>query len=333
MKAVVLEQPGGPEQLVYRDYATPTPGPGEAVVRLKAAALNHRDIWMRNRPLGVPVILGSDGAGVVTALGAGVTNLRVGDEVLINPSLGWTNEAAQPPGWSILGSPVDGTYAELIKLAAAQFYPKPAYMTWAEAAALPLSGLTAWRALVTRGNVQPGEIVLVLGAGGGTATVVIQQALALGARVWVTSSSDEKLRRAMELGAEVGINYRSDDWVAEVMRLTDGHGVPLVIDSVGQQTWPGSIKVAQPAGRVVSFGVTSGPSAEVEIRQVFSKQLSILGTMMGNAEEFAALLKFYSEHQLKPVIHTTLPLAQTAEAQRIMEREEQFGKIVLDCEA
>ncbi len=185
MKAIVLEQPGSPEQLIYCDYPDPQAGVGEALVCLKAAALNHRDIWMRNRPASVPVILGSDGAGVVAAVGEGVTNLKVGDEVIINPSIGWTNEAAQPPGWSILGSPLDGTYAELIKLPASQFYPKPAYMTWAEAAALPLSGLTAWRALVTRGGLQAGEIVLVLGAGGGTATVVIQQALALGARVWV----------------------------------------------------------------------------------------------------------------------------------------------------
>lgn len=329
MKAIVLEQPGGPEQLIYRDYPDPQAGVGEALVRLQATALNHRDIWMRNRPAGVPVILGSDGAGVVEAVGDGVTNLQVGDEVIINPSIGWTNEAAQPPGWSILGSPLDGTYAPLIKLPASQFYPKPAYMTWAEAAALPLSGLTAWRALVTRGRLQAGEIVLVLGAGGGTATVVIQQALALGARVWVTSSSDEKLKQAMAMGAEVGINYRSDDWATEVLRLSDDKGVPLVIDSVGQATWAGSIKVAQPAGRIVSFGATTGNLGEVDIRSVFSRQISIHGTMMGNAEEFATMLEFYSEHQLRPVIHTILPLAQAAAAHRIMEAEQQFGKIVL----
>jgi zinc-binding alcohol dehydrogenase/oxidoreductase len=333
MKAVVLERPGGPEQLIYCDYPDPHAVAGEVVVRLKAAALNHRDIWMRLRPTHTPLILGSDGAGIIAAVGAEVSNVRIGDEVLINPSLGWPEGAAQPPGWRILGDPDDGSYAELIRLPAEAVYPRPAYLSWVEAAALPLSGLTAWRALVTRGNLQPGETVLVLGVGGGTGLALLQLAKALGANVWVTSGSDKKLARAKELGATIGINYRTSDWAAEVLQLTGGRGVPLIIDGVGHDTWAGSLKALQPAGRLVSYGVTSGPTAEVEIRTVFSRQLSILGTMMGNAVEFAAMLKFYTEVGLKPIIHTTLPLAEAAQAHRLLEAAQQFGKIVLVVEA
>lgn len=330
MKAVVLEQPGGAEQLVYRDWPDPRVSAGEVLVQLRAAGLNHRDIWMRNRPAaGVPVILGSDGAGVVTQVGEGVSGLKVGDEVIINPSLGWSNEPAQPRGWSILGSPVDGTYAQMIKLPAAALYPKPTYMTWPEAAALGLSGLTAWRALTTRGKLQAGETVLVLGVGGGSATIVLQLAQAMGATVWVTSGHDDKLARARELGAEWGTNYRSGDWAAAVLEQSGGRGVSLVIDSVGEQTWPSSIKVLAPAGRLVSFGATSGNTGTVDIRSVFSRQISIHGTMMGNNAEFAAMLAFYTAHQLRPIVHTTMPLAQAAEVHRLLEAEGQFGKIVL----
>ncbi len=331
MKAVVLEQAGGPEQLVYRDYPDPHAGAGEVVVRLKAAALNHRDIWMRtSQGTRTPVILGSDGAGVVAAVGAGVSKVQVGDKVLINPSLGWPDGSSQPRGWRILGAPDDGTYAELIHLPAEAVYPRPTYLSWAEAAALPLSGLTAWRALVTRGDLQPGETVLVLGVGGGTGLALLQLAKALGANVWVTSGSDEKLARARKLGATVGINYRTSNWADEILRLSDGRGVPLIIDGVGRDTWASSIKALQPAGRLVSYGVTSGPTAEVEIRALFSRQLSILGTMMGNAVEFAAMLRFYTEAGLKPIIHTTLPLTEAAQAHRLLESAQQFGKIVLD---
>ncbi len=330
MKAVALEQAGGPEQLVYRDYPDPHAQAGEVVVQLKAATLNHRDIWQRLRPTHTPVILGSDGAGVVAEVGAGVSNVRVGDEVLINPSLAWPAGPAQPQGWRILGDPDDGTYAELIRLPAAQLYPRPAYLSWAEAAAVALSGLTAWRALVTRANIQPGETVLALGVGGGTGLAVLQLAHALGATVWVTSGSDEKLARAKELGATEGINYRSGDWAAEVLRLSHGRGVPVIIDGAGRDTWAGSLKALQPAGRLVSYGVTSGPTAEVEIRTVFSRQLSIFGTMMGNAVEFSAMLDFYTAYAIKPIIHTTMPLAEAAEAHRLLESAQQFGKIVLE---
>ncbi len=331
MKAVVLEQPGGAEQLVYRDYPDPQPQAAEVIVQLKAAALNHRDIWSRIAPTTrTPAILGSDGAGIIAAVGEGVSNWRVGDEVIINPSLGWpSGDAAPPPGWRILGVPDDGTYAALIKLPADAVFPRPANRSWQECAALPLAGLTAWRALVTRGRLQAGETMLILGTGG-VATFLIQIGKALGAKVWITSSSDDKLAQARELGAEVGINYRTSDWVAEVNRLSDGQGVPLVIDSVGQQTWPGAIKAASRGGRIVVFGVTSGPTAEVDIRSVFSKQLSILGTMMGNATEFAAMLDFYTAQRLQPIIHTVLPLSEAATAHRLMEAGELFGKIVLD---
>ncbi len=331
MKAIVLEQAGSPERLIYREYPDPQAGAGEVVIRLKAAALNHRDIWQRLRSTSTQVILGSDGAGVIAALGTGVEGWCEGDEVMINPSLGWLDGDEAPPanGWRILGDPDNGTYAEQIKVPAANLVRKPAHLSWAEAAALPLAGLTAWRALTTRGRLNAGQSVLILGIGGGVATILLQMAKRLGATAYVTSSSDEKLECGRELGADAGFNYRTSDWVAGVLAQTGGRGVDLVIDSSGQQTWPGAIKVARAGGRVVSFGATTGPEAQVNVREVFAKQLNLLGTMMGNAQEFSAMVDFYAIEGLRPVIHQQFPLAEATAAHRLMEAGEQFGKLVL----
>jgi zinc-binding alcohol dehydrogenase/oxidoreductase len=332
MNAIVLRETGGPEVLRLQEAPDPDPGPGEVVVALRTAALNRRDVYVRKgiAPSPLPVILGADGAGVVRAMGSGVAGAGEGDEVVILPALGWGGgESAPEPGFRILGGPDDGTYAELIRIPAENVYPKPARLSWAEAAALPLAGLTAWRALVSRAQVRPGETVLVLGIGGGVATVVLHIARAAGCRVLVTSSSDEKLARARELGASAGVNYTAGDWVAEVREITGGRGVDVVVDSVGT-TWADSIRCLRPGGRAVVFGGTGGGKVELTVRPVTAGQISLLGTTMGSPRDFAGLLTSVEHHDWTPVIDSVRPLGEAAAAHAREESGEHFGKLVLE---
>ncbi|MFN0122212.1 MAG: zinc-binding dehydrogenase [Blastocatellia bacterium] len=333
MKAIVLRELGGPEKLLLEDIADPAPGAGEAVVRLKAAALNHRDRWIRvglYAGIKLPIILGSDGAGVVHAVGEGVDSALAGQEVIINPSLDWgTDEAAQGKNYRILGLPEDGTYAEYIKIPAANVVAKPAHLSWEEAAAIPLAGLTAYRAVATRAQVKAGETVLVTGIGGGVATFAMQFCKALGARVLVTSGSDDKLARARELGADGGVNYKSETWTKEIMGMTGGNGPDAVIDSAGGTSLEDAVKIVRAAGRVVFFGATTGLAHNRDLRRIFLKQLNILGSTLGSDREFAAMVKLYNDHQLKPVVDQVFPLADAAGAHQRMEEAGQLGKIVL----
>jgi NADPH:quinone reductase-like Zn-dependent oxidoreductase len=235
----------------------------------------------------------------------------------------------QGPNFRILGLPDDGTYAERIKVPAAQLYPRPAHLSAEEAAAIPLAALTAYRALAGRARVREGETVLVTGIGGGVSTFALQIAKALGARVVVTSGSDEKLARARDLGADGGANYRTQDWGKEVVALCGGEGPDVVIDSVGGETFVKAIEVVKPGGRIVTYGATTGAAEKVEIRRIFWKQVNILGSTMGTPEEFFEMLELYSGHALKPVIDRVFPLAEAADAHRRMEEAGQFGKIVL----
>ncbi len=332
MKAIRLHQPGGPEQLRLDEVPTPRPGPGEVLVQLKAAALNHRDIWIR---LGMqmtdrlPLIPGSDGAGLVAEVGPGTSHLKTGDAVVINPSLNWGDCEDRPsPSFKILGGPDPGTYAEFIVVPAENVFAKPSPLTFEEAAAMPLASLTAWRAVVTRGAVRPGERVVVLGIGGGVATFALQIARLAGASVMATSSSEAKLERARELGADFAINYTSEDWERIVIERTGG-GADVIIDSVGQQTWGKALRALRPGGRLVSFGATTGRTTEVDIRGVFWNQISILGTTMGSPREFAAMLQLYEAGRLKPVVDSVFPLRDAPAAHRRMDEGQQFGKIVL----
>ena len=331
MQAVVLTETGGPEVLKLNEIADLVAGPGEVLVSLKAAALNRRDTYVRKgvAPSPLPVILGSDGAGTIAALGAGVGGVAVGDEVIVFPSLSWGGgEAAPGPGFRILGGPDNGTYAEQIVVPAENVFPKPAGLSWHEAAALPLAGLTAWRALISRAQVRPGERVLILGIGGGVATMALHIARAAGCRVIVTSSSDEKLARAKELGAHDGVNYTSPEWVSKVKALAGG-GVDVVIDSVGS-TWPDSINCLAPGGRVVVFGGTGGAKVELMVRPVTMGQISLLGTTMGSARDFAGLLNAVAVQGWAPVIDSVRPLSEVAAAHAREEAGEHFGKLVLE---
>jgi NADPH:quinone reductase-like Zn-dependent oxidoreductase len=248
--------------------------------------------------------------------------------VLIYPALDWGDrEAAFGPDFQILGGPRDGTYAELVAVPVANVFPKPARLSWEEAAALPLAGLTAYRALFARGGLVTGETVLVLGAGSGVSTFAVQLAAQAGARVLVTSSSDEKIERSRELGAEAGVNYASDDWVAWTK---ERGGVDLVVDSVGS-TWPQSLECLRPGGRVVVFGATGGTEVELPVRPFYFGQWSLLGTMMGSPSDFAGLLRELELGSWRPVLDRVRPLAEAAAALDALESGAQFGKVVLSC--
>lgn len=332
MNAILLRELGGPERLVLEQVPDPEPGPGEAVVALRAAALNHRDAWIRKglyAGISLPIIPGSDGAGEVAAVGDGVDRAWLGRHVVINPSLGWGDDPrVQGPAYRILGLPDHGTYAERVKVPAENLYAKPASLSWEAAAAIPLAGLTAYRALVTRARVQAGETVLVTGIGGGVATLALLIARRLGARVFVTSGSDAKLARARQLGAEDGANYRQEGWAKQVQALCDG-GPDVIVDSAGRDVFASLLDIVKPGGRVVTFGATTGSPSTVEVRRIFWKQVSILGSTMGTPAEFAGMLALF-DGGLTPVVDRVFPLVAAPDAHRRMDLADQFGKIVLE---
>ena len=334
MRAVVLREPGGPENLKLEEVPDPSPGVSEVVVGLKAAALNHRDVWIRSGTGAYAggfkhrVILGSDGAGEVLSVGSGGDRSLVGRAVVINPSLDWGDDhAAQGPDFRILGLPDDGTYAQAVRVSAGNVHPKPVALSFEEAAAIPLAALTAYRAVVSRARVQAGETVLVTGIGGGVSTFALQIAAHLGARVLVTSGSEAKLARAREMGAAGGANYRTQDWAREIAAQSKG-GPDVVIDSVGGETFAKCVEILKAGGRIASYGATTGPVKDFVLRNLFWKQATAVGTTMGSPREFAAMLKLYDQG-LRPVVDKVFPLADTAAAHRRMEEAGQFGKIVL----
>ncbi|HEY8449815.1 MAG TPA: zinc-binding dehydrogenase [Bacillota bacterium] len=334
MKALVRRQ--GRVQL--EDRPLPVPGRGQVRVRLVAAALNHRDLKQARRADAPAVVLGSDGAGVLDAVGPGTdltaAQVAIGDEVVINPSLGWLDEpAAPPPGYQILGDPSDGTFAEYVVVPLQNVEPKPRHLSWEEAAAFPLAALTAYRALVTRAQLRPGETVVIPGIGGGAALFALQIAKAIGARAFVTSRSPEKLERARQLGADALL--RSDEaWDEQVRALTGGRGADVVVETVGLPTWSKSLACLADGGRLVFFAsgpVTGNPeaSAELPIRRTFFAQLSLLGTRMGNRAEFRELLKLMERGAVRPVIDSVFSLADFEQAFERLQQGVQFGKIVL----
>jgi len=318
MQAVRVHEGG---TLVFEHVPDPVPGPGEVIVELRTAALNRRDLLVSGGtyPFPLPLTPGSDGAGV---------RRDTGEEVVIYPALAWGDrEEVHGPDFQILGGPRDGTYAELVSVPEVNVFPKLARLSWEEAAALPLAGLTAYRALFSRGGLRAGETVLVLGAGSGVSTFAVQLAVQAGARVLVTSSSDEKIERSRALGAEGGVNYATADWVAAVKELG---GADLVIDSIGS-TWPQSLDCLRPGGRVVVFGATGGAEATLPVRPFYFGQWSLLGTMMGSPADFAGLLGSLEAGSWRPVIDSVLPLAEAATALAKMKSGNHFGKLVLSC--
>ncbi len=330
MKAVRLNELGGPERLHVEDVPEPVPAAGQILIRIKRAAFNRRDIFITQGlypGIALPRTLGSDGAGEVAALGAGVTGFELGAPVVIDPELGWLDEAPPAQG-NILGMPWDGTFAEYVVVPAAKVHPKPAPLSDDEAAAIPLAGLTAYRATFTRGRITKDDVVLIPGVGSGVQTFVLIYAVHVGARTIVTSGSDAKLERAKALGAGVAINYKTDpEWHKTARKAAGGSGPTLTVDSSGGETLSRIIDISGIGGRVVIYGGTQG-DAKIRPFSIFWKHLDILGTSMGSPSDFRGMLALF-EGGLKPVVDRVYPIEEAAAAAQRVLAGEQFGKVVL----
>ena len=332
MKAIVLEEIGGPDNLKIKEVDTPEPGPGEVRVKLQNSALNRRDYWItigRYPRTKLPCIAGSDGAGTVDVVGAGVDDAMTGSEVVVYPAREWgDSQAAYGPNFRVLGMPDQGTFAEYICCPATDVYDRPAHLNWEQAAAVPLAGLTAWRAVVTQAEVKSGQTVLVTGAGSGVSTFAIQWASALGAEVYVTSGSEEKIEKARSVGAAGGISYRQQDYHKILKKQTGGFNA--IIDSAGGDGMNNILSTLKPAGRYVFFGATLGsPSVGLELPRLFFNHTRIQGTTMGSNAEFKAMLDFISEKKIEPVVDRVLPMSEAIAAHKLLESFGQMGKVVL----
>ncbi len=342
MKAIILNEHGGPEVLQLAELPDPEPGPTEVVVEVHACAINRLDLWVRgglpNLRVGYPHILGSDVAGVVSATGTAVDGSLRGREVVLNPGVscgrceaclaGWDNLCAS---YRILGENMRGGYAERLVVPASNLVDKPARLSMIEAAAFPLTFLTAWQMLVDRAQVQPGETVLIHAAGSGVGTAGLQIAKLIGARVIALASSDAKLAKARELGADELVRSDLPDWPARVRALpgVGRRGVDVVFEHVGQATWAESIKLARTGGRVVTCGASSGFDARTDLRHVFFRQIQILGSTMGSKASMFRIARLMDEGQLRPIVDRVFALHDAAQAHRYLDRREQFGKVVL----
>jgi len=329
MKAVVLEAADKP--LVLKEVDKPVLKPGEVLVKIKAAALNRRDYWItigKYAGIKYPVILGSDGAGIVYEVGDDQDKYLMDQEVIIDPGSGWgDDENFNADDFNILGLPEDGTFAEYVKVSASQLYPKPAHLNWEQAAAVPLAGVTSFRALFTKGKAKKGDKVLVTGVGSGTGTLTLQWAIAAGCKVFVTSGTGEKIGRAKELGASAGVNYHSQDWAEQLQHLAGGFDV--IIDSALGDGFAKLPDLCKPGGRIVIFGGTAGNIPALNGRKLFWRQLQIIGTKMGSPADFKAMVDFLAKHRVVPVIDEVFCLADVAKAIAKMEHSSQFGKIVI----
>jgi NADPH:quinone reductase-like Zn-dependent oxidoreductase len=340
MKAVVFSQHGGPDVLEFKDVPDPKLGRGDVLIEVKATSINHIDIFLRRGMPGIkvalPKIVGSDAAGVIRQVGADVSGLSVGQRVTINPGISCghcefcaAGFGSQCTTYAMIGENREGAYAELIAVPSHIVLPIPDSLSFNEAAAAPLVFLTAWSMLVGKGNIRPGEDVLILGAGAGVGTAAIQIAKMAGCRVLATASTDEKLQRAKDLGADVLINYAKDEFDKKVRELTDKRGVDVVIDYIGADTWVRSLRSARRGGRVLTCGATTGFAPQTDLRQIFFRQVQVFGSTMGSHREFLDVMKCVFRGQLKPIIDRVLPLAEARRGHELIEQRAVFGKIVL----
>jgi len=329
MKALVLTT----EDIVIQDIAKPTPKQGEVLVKVRYAALNRRDQWARvglYPGMTYNCVLGSDACGIVESLGENVDNTWLGKEVIINPNQNWGNDPRHPQkNYTILGMPTNGVFAEYIAIPADRLHEKPAYLSASEAAAVPLAALTAYRACFYKGQIKAGDNVLVTGIGGGVAQFAAQFAVAVGANVWVTSGSDEKIQAVQKYGIKGGVNYKQTDWHKELLKMTEGFDV--IIDSAGGNDFNLLLKTLKMSATLVFYGATLG-SVKLDMPRVFFGQYTIKGTTMGNDQEFAEMLKFISKHQIHPIIDSIRPFNQIIEAFNAMRDGQIFGKVVIALE-
>jgi len=340
MKAAFFREHGSLDRIECGDLPDPVPGPGQVRIRLRAGALNHLDIFVRMGIPGIslafPHVMGSDGAGVVESTGPGVTRAKAGDEVVLNPGINCgtcefclRGEHSLCATFHLIGEHIAGTFAEYVVVPEINAYPKPPALSWEEAAAFPLTFLTAWRMLVTKARGKPGETLLIIGIGGGVALAALQLAKMIGLTVGVTSGTADKLSRAKALGADFGIDHSAGDFSREARKLTGKRGVDIVLDSVGRATWKQSIASLAKGGRLLTCGATSGPNPEEDLARIFWNQLSVHGSTMGTHGEFAEMSRLFRDGRLRPVVDAVFPLSQAREAERRLEEKKQFGKIVL----
>lgn len=330
MKAAVLDQNNFTQQI--EELPIPEILPYHVLIKIKAASINHHELWSikeQSKQSPALIIMGSDGAGEIVEIGLHSNPELMGQEVIINPSLDWGNDPrAFSKDYHILGFPQQGTFAEYLSIHERYIVKKPGYLSFEEAAGIPLAGLTAYRALFTKGQVRKGNKVLITGIGGGAALLALTFALHAGAEVYVSSGNEDKLNAALRLGAKGGANYKTKGW-AKMLLETSG-GFDLIIDSASGPGFSDLVYLANPGARIVLYGRTAGMLPPLDPQQIFLKQLSILGTSMGNEEEFEAMVKFVSLHQIKPVIDSSYPLTDIQEAFEKMKSGDQFGKIIIN---
>ncbi len=340
MKAVAFAQHGGPEVLEYKDVPDPRPGRDEVLIEVNATSINHIDIFLRRGMPGMkfpmPKIVGSDAAGIIRELGPDVTGFAIGQRVTINPGISCgrcefcaAGFGSQCVSYAMVGENRDGAYAAFVAVPAHIVLPVPESVSFEDAAAAPLVFLTAWSMMVVKGNIRPGEDVLILGAGAGVGTAAIQIAKMVGCRVFATASTDEKLEQARQLGADILINYKNDEFDKKIRELTDRRGVDVVVDYVGADTWVRSLRSARKGGRVLTCGATTGFAPQTDLRQIFFRQVRVIGSTMGSHSEFLDVMKCVFSGRLKPVIDRVLPLSDARKGHELIEQRKVFGKIVL----
>jgi len=336
MKAVLLKQIGKIEDLkinlTIEDIQKPELKDDELLIKIKYAALNHRDLWITKglyAGIKLPVILGSDCSGIIEDIGKNAMEFSIGDEVIINPSLNWgEDELSQGKEFKILGLPDNGTLEEYISIDKSYVYKKPAHLNLSEAAALPLAGLTAYRAVFVKGEINKIKNVLVTGIGGGVSTFALLFTINAGANVFVTSGSDEKIKAAITLGAKGGVNYKNENWDKELLEKNK-NGFDLIIDGTGGENISKCLNIINPGGRIVNYGTTTGNTNNFEVRKIFWKQASLLGTTMGSDKDFKNMLEFTEQNKIKPIVDKIFELENICEAFIRMDKSEQLGKIII----
>jgi NADPH:quinone reductase-like Zn-dependent oxidoreductase len=340
MKAVFFREHGGPEVLTYGDFDDPVLQPDQVLVGVKAASVNHLDLFVRRGIPGIsiplPHIPGSDAAGVVEGVGGGVEGVSVGERVLVNPSVSCgqcefcaRGDASLCLSYRLIGETTQGTCCEKIAIPSVNVIPVPDGITFEQAASIPLVFMTAWRMLITRGRLRPGEDVLILGASAGVGIAAIQIAKVAGARVFAAASTQEKLQLCRELGADILINYSREDFVSRVRTETGKRGVDVVIDYLGKETWVKSLRSLARGGRLLTCGATTGYDPQTDLRHIFYRQLQVIGSTMGSKNDLVAPLKLIQAGRMRPVVGAVYDLADAAAAHRAMEERRALGKIVI----